>query len=627
MRIPAEKIEEVRAATDICELISASVRLKRRGKNHIGLCPFHTEKTPSFTVSPERQMYHCFGCGAGGNAFTFVMEHEKVSFVEAVRTLADRAGIQLPGAEQSSTGDGDTDVLYSILREAGLFFYRRLTGTEEGKGALEYLRSRGWHDETIVKFGLGYAPRSWDAFIQHARGLGYGPELLEKTGLAIRREDGSGCYDRFRGRVMFPVFSPSGRVIGFGARKFYDDDPGPKYLNSPETPVYVKGRVLYGVAQSREAIRRMNAAILVEGYADLITLFQAGIENVVASSGTALTAEQIQLIGRYTKNVLFVYDADSAGAKAMFRGLDLILEQDLDVRIARLPEGEDPDSFVKAHGGPAFQTLLEKAGSFIDFKLEEFHREGRSDDPEKQAEAVRSVVDSLTHMKDELKRDLYIKRLASKYDLYESVLRRELERKLKLYRHDEWTGPVSAEDAPSIAAAAGRRAPQKAPPVPPAERNLLKVLLEGPDEVGALIMREFSLDAVSNDGIRSIMGLVFHSIEEGTRISAMEILQRLDDPGLRSLLTDVTLSSYDLPRRYEISPRWDPGKTVEAVDAEKIAKDSILAIRRAALEAEIAQTELALHDAGIHRSDEAAVLRRLAALQQERQSLDRGLRE
>jgi DNA primase len=327
VRIPPEKIDEIRNATDIVDLVGAFVKLKKRGKNFIGLCPFHTEKTPSFNISSDRQMYHCFGCGVGGNVFTFVMEYEKISFTEAVHSLAEKAGIVLPAyTEASDVEASEQEELYNICKIAGLFFYSCLTETTEGKFALEYFANRGFTNDTIRIFGLGYAPNSWGAFLKHAEEKKIPCAFLEKAGLIRKREDGS-YYDYFRGRAIFPIFSVSGRVIGFGARKIREDDPLGKYINSPETPIFNKSKVLYGLFHSKEAVREQDKAILVEGYADLISSYQAGVKNIVASSGTALTQEQIQLIKRYTKNITIVYDADSAGSQATLRGVDLILNK------------------------------------------------------------------------------------------------------------------------------------------------------------------------------------------------------------------------------------------------------------------------------------------------------------
>ncbi len=427
MRIADDTIEEVRRASDIVDVISQYLQLRKRGRNYLGLCPFHQEKTPSFNVSPDKQMYHCFGCGVGGNVFTFVMEHEKVSFVEAVRTLATRAGITLPAEGSGGRGEStEHEALYDACKTAGLYYYETLFHSPEGKFALEYFRHRGFSDATMTKFGLGYSKHSWDGLVTLAAERKLDPGQFEKAGLLLKRDDGT-YYDRFRGRAMFPIFSPSGRPVGFGARKMREDDPMGKYINSPETPIYVKSRSLYGLFHSKEAIRAQEFAVLVEGYADLISVFQAGVENIVASSGTALTEDQIRLVGRYAKAITLVYDADSAGSKATMRGVDLIIENGLDVSVATLPEGEDPDSFVKKNGGDAFRKRLAEAVSFLDFKASAFRDQGILATPEGKTRAVRSIVETIAKMKDEIKRNFYIKSVAEKYGIYESVLFRELE--------------------------------------------------------------------------------------------------------------------------------------------------------------------------------------------------------
>ncbi|MEK9138256.1 MAG: DNA primase, partial [Bacteroidota bacterium] len=381
---------------------------------------------PSFHVNQDRGTYYCFGCGNGGNVFSFISQLEKVSFIEAVRSLAERVGIALPSESPEESAEAtENEKLYDVCRKAGLYFYESLTTTVEGKLALEYFHHRGFTDETIRKFGLGYSMNSWDELMKRMERENVPIDLLDKAGLVVKREDalparlasasaeragrqGSAYYDRFRGRAMFPIFSSSGRTIAFGARKMREDDPLGKYINSPETPIYNKSRNLYGLFQAKEAIREKEYAILVEGYADLISVYQAGIQNIVASSGTALTEEQIQLVGRYAKNITLVYDADSAGSKATVRGVDLIIEQGLEVKVAELPAGDDPDSFVKKNGGEAFQKYLDSAVSFLDFKAKAFQSEGLLNTPDGQARAVRSIVETIAKMKDELKRTFYI---------------------------------------------------------------------------------------------------------------------------------------------------------------------------------------------------------------------------
>lgn len=576
MRIPDAKIDEVRTASDIVDVISSYVRLKKRGKNFVGLCPFHQEKTPSFSVSPDKQMYYCFGCGNGGNVITFVSQLEKVSFIEAVRTLAERSGISLPSESAPSDAEAtESEKLYEVCRKAGIFFYENLTTTVEGKLALEYFRHRGFSYETIKKFGLGYSMHSWESLIKWMQQENVPMELLDKAGLVVKRDDGSGYYDRFRGRAMFPIFSPSGRTIAFGARKMREDDPLGKYINSPETPIYNKSRNLYGLYQAKEAIREKEFTILVEGYADLISVFQAGIQNIVASSGTALTDEQIQLVGRYARNITLVYDADSAGSKATMRGVDLVIEQGLDVRVAELPAGEDPDSFVKKHGGGEFQKLLEGAVSFLDFKARAFQSEGMLNTPEGQARAVRSIVETIAKMKDELKRTFYIKSVSEKYGIYESVLYRELEkilgnertRALFVQRRD--SAPALDETKVEPEPVVSKQE------VSSVERDLLKLMLDYGNEMVGFIFSHVERDRFSHPTARRLVDLMLQYAESGRDWDANVLINQVDDPEFRRFIADLVFN------KYEISKGWKAmGVDLEEPDPSIIAERCILILRR-----------------------------------------------
>lgn len=580
MRIADDKIEEVRRASDIVDVISSYLQLKKRGKNYLGLCPFHQEKTPSFNVSAEKQMYHCFGCGAGGNVFTFVMEHEKVSFVEAVRTLAERGGIALPDATADRAQSTENEGLYAACRTAGLHFHDNLMSTTEGKLAFEYFHHRGFTDATIRKFGLGYSKNSWDDLVRHVEGLKQELGQYEKAGLMVKREDGQSFYDRFRGRTMFPIFSPSGRPIGFGARKLREDDPLPgKYINSPETPIYNKSRNLYGLFQSKEAIRERGFAIMVEGYADLISVYQAGIENIVASSGTALTEEQIQLIGRYAKTVTLVYDADSAGSKATIRGVDAIIENGLDVNVATLPEGEDPDSFVKKNGGDAFGQRIAGAVSFLDFKAAAFLEQGLLATPDGKTKAVRSIVETIAKMKDEIKRNFYVKSVAEKYDIYESVLFRELENILGRERtrahyqraRDEGVLSHPQEVAPSVAPASA---------LTPPERDLLKVMLEVGPAMIDFVFGHLTIETFVHPLARRTVEFLRHHREGGVAWDVPSIMNDTDDPDLKRFMAEIVFS------RYEISKGWIG---VEEPDPWAIAEGSILRVKMQDMERLIAE--------------------------------------
>jgi DNA primase len=632
LRIPEEKIEEIRNTIDIVDLIGSIVRLKKRGKNYIGLCPFHTEKTPSFTVSSDKQMYHCFGCGVGGNSITFLMEYEKVSFIEAVRSLAERAGISLPTyAAESEDSAKEQEEFYNACRTAGLFFYHNLTETIEGKFALDYFRKRGFSNETIRVFGLGCSPRGWQELINYAASRNISAQTLEKVGLARKREDGS-YFDFFRGRAIFPVFSSTGRTIAFGARKIYEDDQLGKYINSPETVIYNKSKILYGISHAKEAIREEDFAILVEGYVDLIRVYQEGIHNVVASSGTALTIEQIHLIGRYTKNITIVYDADSAGSKATLRGVDLILENDLDVRVAILPTGEDPDSFIGKYGSEKFNGLVRDGISFVDFITQSFEMAGYFKTPEGQTKAVRTIIQTIAKIKDEIKRNFFIKHVAEKYKLYESVLYKELEKCIRDIKRTDFrsgTGRELSSERPVISAENNSKqlidANEK---IPVAEKDLLHAIIDGGKEVADLVFRNFSPEDFTHPVARNLANKIKSISENGSNYNGQMILDSI------SALTGQFNNDYECMRRlmaelqfskYELSKRWEEfGAEISRGDALQIAKDALKTVRRQSIQKLLETNQQLMKDAESKGEDLTRYLNRHTELLNEKASVDAG---
>jgi len=398
--ISQASVQEVLNRADIIEIIGQAVRLKKRGSNYIANCPFHNEKTPSFSVSSTKGIYKCFGCGRGGNVVTFVQEYEKLSFVESIRWLADYYKIALEETERSPEQLQSLQVEESlrILNEyATQFFHDTLISDEEGKAiGLSYFKQRGLRKETIETFRLGYCPEGGDVFYRDAVLKGHSRELLDKAGL-VKERNGQ-FFDNYRGRVIFPIQGNTGRVLGFGARILKSNDKAPKYINTPENELYVKSRVLYGLYQARQSIGKKDECYLVEGYLDVISLHQAGIENVVASSGTSLTEDQLRAIGHLTKNLTILYDADAAGIKAALRGLDMALSQSFNVQLALLPVGEDPDSYVQAHGKSGFETYIaEHKRDVIGFRLEIGMQEA-GDDPVKRNKLVNEVAESIARI-------------------------------------------------------------------------------------------------------------------------------------------------------------------------------------------------------------------------------------
>ncbi|MBI5807864.1 MAG: DNA primase, partial [Ignavibacteriales bacterium] len=379
MRIPEKQIDEIRNASDIVDIISGFIQLKKRGKNFIGLCPFHQEKTPSFTVSEEKQIYHCFGCGAGGNVFKFLMDYKNISFVEAVEEIAEHVGIKIQYDSAPSEQQNELEVFYEINLLAARFFSDQLLKSENGESAREYLKNRGIKLQTQKIFGIGFAPFSRESFLNLAKENKIDLQKAKQLGLIDTNDKGE-YYDKFRGRIIFPIFSPNGRVIAFGGRIFSGETNAAKYLNSPESPVYSKRKSLYGLFHSKDEIRKLDRAILVEGYMDLISLYQAGVKNVVASSGTSLTDEQVQLLSRFTKNVLVLFDADSAGEKAALRSIEILLKQNFEVKIISLPKGEDPDSFINKFGKEQFEEEISRAQNFFEYQTSQYEKQGAFED-------------------------------------------------------------------------------------------------------------------------------------------------------------------------------------------------------------------------------------------------------
>jgi DNA primase len=425
--IPDEALDRVRSATDIVELVSQHVTLKHTGANYLGLCPFHQEKTPSFTVSPSKQIFHCFGCGAGGDAVGFMMRQGNYSFPEAVRFLADRAGIELPERAEHTSHE-DWEKLFAANEEAAKFYQDRLWNSPDGKKALSYLKDRGMPDDSAKAFEIGYSPASWDGLTSHLKGLGLDLKILEKAGLIVKKADGAGYYDRFRGRLMFPIRDIKDRVIGFGGRAMIKDEM-PKYLNSPETPLFKKGETLYGIAIAKEAIRKRDFAIVVEGYMDAIACHRAGVANAVATLGTALTPGHLRLLSRFSKNVLLVFDADEAGLKAAQRSLDVFLSSTpkMAAKVALLPEGDDPDSLLNREGPEALKESLKGREKLLEFVIK---REAVDvSDIDGKIKAVNTLTGILARVDDAVERSYYVKMAASELGVEVSAVKEELEKK------------------------------------------------------------------------------------------------------------------------------------------------------------------------------------------------------
>jgi DNA primase len=439
--IDKETIGKIFDAADIVEVVSDFVHLKKRGVNYLGNCPFHNEKTPSFTVSPAKGIYKCFGCGKGGNAVNFIMDHEQLTYVDTLKWLARKYHIEVIEKEESPEEKEQKDARESMLivnTYAQKVFTQNLLATEEGSAVgLSYFKERGFHEHTIKKFELGYCRKNRDSFTNQALVQGYKEKYLIDTGLTIKRDDGT-YFDRFSERVMFPIHNLMGRVVGFGGRTLRTEKKTAKYLNSPESEIYHKSKVLYGLFFAKKAIISNDKCYMVEGYTDVMSMHQAGIENVVASSGTALTPDQIRLIKRFTPNITVLYDGDAAGIKAALRGIDLVLEEGMNVKVVLLPDGEDPDSFAHKHSATGFYDFIKaNETDFISFKTKLLLTEV-NDDPVKKANLILDIVRTIAVIPEAITRSLYVKECATIMDVDEKILHTEINKHLYKQREQRW---------------------------------------------------------------------------------------------------------------------------------------------------------------------------------------------
>jgi DNA primase len=527
--------DRVKQQADIVRVVGEYVRLKKSGQNFTGLCPFHQEKTPSFAVHPVKQIYHCFGCGVGGDVFKFVMEMEKCQFPEAIRTVAEKCGIAIPQPRERSPEERQANqqraAIVEMHRMAAEFFARMLTNSPEGKAAHAYLEDRGLDPEAIARFGLGYAPSAGDSLYRHLK-TKYADKLLESSGL-FSRDQSERLYDRFRRRIMFPIANETGKVIAFGGRALGDDMP--KYMNSPETPIYSKSNVLYYLNQAKETIRQRDFIVLVEGYMDTIAVARAGVTNVVASCGTSLAEGQIKLIARFTHRVVVNYDPDTAGQTATERSLTLLLEKDFDVRVLALPGGADPDKFIQQQGAESYQKLLTQAPPYLDYLIGRARRMDRTTAQGKLA-AVNFLMPYLQRIPNNLLRSEWASRIASELRIEEPVLRESLRK-----------------------AAAERRSEVKPKPelmgqvIKPAERRLMQMLVEAEG------FRERLALEISKDGLHQgletekIFAALIEAASSGTRPDPATLAEALPEYEGR-LLFEILFETSS-------APGWDEAES------------------------------------------------------------------
>ncbi|MBL7993760.1 DNA primase [bacterium] len=500
MKIPQSKIDEIKQAADIVEVVSQYVAIKLRGRNYVGLCPFHNEKTPSFTVSPDKQIFYCFGCSVGGDAIAFIKNYEKINYPEAIRFLAERYNIELPrfASDEDEKDRSEIETLFYVHKAAARFFYDQLQSSA-GMIAREYLNQRGFSESVLKSFGVGYAPDTWDSLFTFAKSQSLDMPSLEKAGLIMKKNDG-GYYDRFRHRVMFPVFSATGRVMAFGGRILRQEPNSPKYVNSPEHPIYQKGKVLYGLFQAKETIRKQDEIIIVEGYADCMSLHQFGITNAAASSGTAFTMDQANLIKRYTQNVTLIYDGDDAGVHAAERGGAIMLQAGLDVRIVVLSKEHDPDTFVRAKGADAFRELIKQGKQYIDFRMDQWNKDKKLDTVNGRTFAARELLNVTANIRDPIKVSLFAAEIAEKLRVNESLIYQELKKVSK--GHDSLRSVVTASHSKIVQS-------EKLPAnIIRAERGLLKLLLDAGLPEAEKIFTYLRPDDFQNPAIQKVVQFI-----------------------------------------------------------------------------------------------------------------------
>lgn len=598
--ITQKSVQEILETAKVEDVIQDFVNLKRRGVNMIGLCPFHNEKTPSFTVSPAKNIYKCFGCGKAGNPVQFLMDHENLSFPEALRWLAQKYGIEIEEKQVSQEVIEERqrlDSLYIVNKFARDFFAEQLFETDRGKSVgLSYFKQRGFREDIIRKFGLGYSPAQSDLLTVTAKQKGYNIDLMKEVGLTSKYG-----RDFFRDRVMFTIHNLSGKVIGFGGRILQKDVKAPKYINSPETEIYNKSKVLYGAFFAKTAIRKQDECILVEGYTDVISLHQDGIENVVASSGTSLTVDQIRLVKRYTQNIKILYDGDKAGIKAALRGLDLVLAQDMNVKVVLLPEGEDPDSYLQGVGSSAFQQYLEnEAKDFILFKTDLLLADA-GNDPIKRSTVIKDIVQSIAKVPDPIKRSLYVRECAKVVGVEEQLLINESNKLVgkafkKQQAANEQQGGYdgsfpSAQDEPSHLPE-GELPPLESAKKPLTgdefqERDLARILVlfsnEIYDKEENISVAEYLLgnledviEHFDNELYGKIVHLVLEKLSEGELVGRNFFVNH-QDAAIQKFTIDMMTSPYEYSENWE--KKWDLFLHSQEMPDENFKKDSLSSLK------------------------------------------------
>jgi len=532
--IPAEKIEEVKARANIVDVVSEYVTLKKTGRNFVGLCPFHREKTPSFTVNPEKQIFYCFGCGEGGNAISFLMKINNMSFPESVRHLAAKLGITIPVRHMS---EGEKKFLsekekFSGINQMAAERFRKNLSSDMGEVARDYLKKRGIDDSVVRGFGLGYSPEGWRHLKDYFSSMGVSLELVRKAGLVITNDNGQ-SYDRFRGRLIFPIVDLNGSIVAFGGRGIGNEEP--KYLNSPESPVYIKGNTLYGLYQTKGEISKKNNALIVEGYLDLLSLWGVGTRNVVATLGTALTRNQVELIRRFTRNVSIIFDPDEAGRSAVERSIKLFLEEEMHARVVILPEGYDPDDYVRKFGREALENVIVQSPSMVDYYIEKII--GGDNTLEENLDSVKDSISFIRNISNLVQRNLFIKRVSEKLGIDQELMKDEVNKALvgsqKFARQGE--SPKKGTEKVDIV-----------------ESSLIHMIMEYPDRIPVVVNGKIFGYFLSK-GLREVGEALVESFNRGEIKNISDVMNDLPDSSIKEEL--LKLAMVERPFNREVIDR------------------------------------------------------------------------
>lgn len=526
--IPDELIEEIRVRSDIVEVISDRVLLKKSGANYKGLCPFHSEKTPSFIVSPAKQIFHCFGCNEGGNVYQFVMKIENISFPDSVLLLARKYGINITDQKIKGVNSSQKNTLYDVNAMAAEFFQRQLSDLPQGKTAREYLRKRGITDNIIESFKIGYASTSWDGVHQFLKKKGISTDIQNSAGLIKERENGGGYVDRFRERIIFTISDSEGRVVGFGGRILNDTDSRPKYLNSPETLVYKKGNILYGLNITKDSIRKSKEAFLVEGYFDLITVYQHGIKNIIATSGTALTEDHARILRRYTDTVTLVFDGDEAGRNASDRGGIVLLNGGVKVKVISLPHGNDPDNFIREKSGEGFLNIARESKTFMEYIINKAIAESDLKSLDEKIRCINSVIPFLSIISNSVERSIYLSLLAEKTGVSEKAIMDEMSKnKVK-------DKAKVKEVLTSTSSSSSNKA----------ERILVQLMLLDNKNIEK-IKRHISIDDFKDNDLTEIASVLFTLSNSNDNMTISHIMDMLSGERLKKLVSEMVFEDIE----------------------------------------------------------------------------------